>query len=52
VFGSDISYSPLIDDMRKEGAVIYIGHNANNLKNLQNPIVIYSQAVKSIAPNH
>lgn len=50
VAGSDLSDSPIIRDLVEEGAVIHIGHSANNLKHLKNAVVIYSQAVKPSNP--
>lgn len=45
VLGSDLSDSPIIRDLAKEGAVVYIGHNAGNIRNLKNTLIIHSQAV-------
>ncbi|MCL5017497.1 MAG: UDP-N-acetylmuramate--L-alanine ligase [Patescibacteria group bacterium] len=50
VAGSDLSDSPIVRDLAKEGAIIHIGHSANNLKHLKNAIVVYSQAVKPSNP--
>jgi len=45
VSGSDLSDSPIIRDLVKEGAVVHIGHSAGNVKNLKNTLIIHSQAV-------
>ena len=46
VSGSDLSDSPIIRDLIKEEAVVYIGHSAGNVKDLKNTLIIYSHAVK------
>ena len=44
VSGSDLSPSSITDELKKEGAAVYIGkHSANNLKNPD--LVIYNQAI-------
>lgn len=45
VSGSDLSDSPIIRDLAKQGATIHIGHSAGNVKNLKNTLIIHSQAV-------
>lgn len=49
VTGSDIQNSTLIEELRKEGVIIKIGHNAKNLpKKLE--MVIFSPAIKEDNP--
>ncbi|MBI5273632.1 MAG: UDP-N-acetylmuramate--L-alanine ligase [Chlamydiales bacterium] len=48
VSGSDIQESKKVDDLRKKGATIYIGHMAEHVK--ATDIVIYSSAVKHDNP--
>ena len=50
VFGSDLSDSPIIRDLVKEGSIIHIGQSVSNVKKLKNALVVYSQAVKSDNP--
>lgn len=50
VAGSDRSSSPIITDLANEGALIHIGHDANNLKKLKNVLIIHSQAIKADNP--
>lgn len=45
VSGSDLSDSPIIRDLVKEGAVIHIGTSVKNIKNLKNTFIVHSQAV-------
>lgn len=50
VSGSDLTDSPIIRDLAKEGADIHIGHCANNVKTLKNTLIIHSQAVQQDNP--
>jgi len=50
VSGSDLSDSPMIRDLVKEGVIVYIGHNAENIRNLKNTLIIHSQAINSDNP--
>jgi len=43
VTGSDLSYSQNTEAVEKAGATIYIGHNADNVKDAE--VVVYSSAV-------
>ncbi|MDD5044744.1 MAG: UDP-N-acetylmuramate--L-alanine ligase [Candidatus Omnitrophica bacterium] len=49
VEGSDVKDSNIINQLRRAGAKIYIGHNAENLKEGTN-IVVYSSAIKEDNP--
>lgn len=48
VSGSDLKDSPLLDNLRKIGARIYIGHNARNIQDQD--LVVYSSAIKEDNP--
>ena len=48
VSGSDIKSSPLIEKLIKSGIKIYIGHDANNLKDSE--VLVYSSAVHKSNP--
>jgi UDP-N-acetylmuramate--alanine ligase len=43
VSGSDMKDSPIIDKLRRKGAVVYIGHNENNIKGAD--LVVYTSAI-------
>ncbi len=45
VQGSDVRSNANVDRLQKLGIEIYIGHNANNIKQAQ--VVVYSSAIKS-----
>ncbi len=45
VQGSDIQSNANVDRLQKLGIEVYIGHNANNIKQAQ--VVVYSSAIKS-----
>lgn len=49
VTGSDGSPSKIVDDLMKEGVVIHVGHDAQNVEDGTN-LVIYSIAVKDSNP--
>lgn len=49
VSGSDVKRSPLVDDLEKQGAVIYIGHSASNLPEDCSE-VIFSSAIPQDNP--
>ncbi len=48
VSGSDMKSSPLTEKLLKDGADIYIGHDKNNLKNVD--IVVYTAAIPDTNP--
>lgn len=48
VSGSDMNDSPVLNKLRKNGAEIYIGHNKNNLKNVD--LVVYTAAIPKNNP--
>lgn len=48
VSGSDMKSSPLTEKLSKSGADIYIGHDKNNLKDVD--IVVYTAAIPSTNP--
>ncbi len=45
VQGSDVQSNANVDGLQKLGIEVYIGHNANNIK--QAEVVVYSSAIKS-----
>ncbi|MCM8779618.1 MAG: UDP-N-acetylmuramate--L-alanine ligase [Candidatus Omnitrophica bacterium] len=47
--GSDLKDSNIINQLRRAGAKIYIGHNAQNLKD-DTELVVYSSAIKGDNP--
>ncbi|MBE6062571.1 MAG: UDP-N-acetylmuramate--L-alanine ligase [Clostridium butyricum] len=48
VSGSDSKNSPIVEKLRTEGAEIYIGHNRNNIKDVD--LVVYTAAIPSDNP--
>ncbi len=48
VSGSDINESPRLKRLRKAGAIVYVGHDATNIKNAD--AVVYSSAVDETNP--
>ncbi len=48
VSGSDMKSSPLTEKLSKSGADIYIGHDKNNLKNVD--LVVYTAAIPATNP--
>ncbi|WP_077865873.1 UDP-N-acetylmuramate--L-alanine ligase [Clostridium saccharobutylicum] len=48
VSGSDFKDSPIVEKLRSEGAEIYIGHNKDNIKNVD--LVVYTAAIPSDNP--
>jgi len=48
VSGSDINESPRLKRLRKAGAIVYVGHDASNIKNAD--AVVYSSAVDETNP--
>lgn len=48
VSGSDFKESEIINNLREKGAEIYIGHNKDNLKNVD--LVVYTAAIPSNNP--
>jgi UDP-N-acetylmuramate--alanine ligase len=50
VTGSDVSESPLLDELRKQGATIAVGHDAQNVNGART--VIVSSAIDSANPEY
>jgi UDP-N-acetylmuramate--alanine ligase len=50
VTGSDISESPLLDELRRQGATIAVGHDAKNVNGART--VIVSSAIDSGNPEY
>jgi UDP-N-acetylmuramate--alanine ligase len=48
VSGSDINESPMLQRLRKAGAIVYLGHDASNIENAD--AVVYSSAVDESNP--
>lgn len=48
VTGSDIQQSPIIEKLRKKGAIVSIPHNENNISDAE--LVVYTSAVKEDNP--
>jgi UDP-N-acetylmuramate--alanine ligase len=48
VSGSDLSNSPTVEKLQKNGAEIFIGHKIENVKDVQ--IVVYSSAIDESNP--
>ena len=48
VSGSDLKDSHTLEDLRKSGCDIYIGHDASNIKDAD--VVVYSSAIKDDNP--
>lgn len=49
VSGSDFKDTPIVENLRNEGAVIYIGHDKNNIKK-DVDLVVYTAAIPSDNP--
>lgn len=48
VSGSDFKHSPVTDKLKEEGAEIYIGHSADNIKDVD--LIVYTAAIPSDNP--
>ena len=48
VSGSDLRLSKITDDLKKQGAEIYIGHTLTNIKGAK--VIVYSSAIKGDNP--
>ena len=48
VSGSDAKESEVLNKLRKSGAEIYIGHNKNNIKNVD--LIVYTAAIPASNP--
>lgn len=50
VSGSDMKSSSIIEDLKKKGAHIYIGHNSSNIKNPD--LIVYTSAISEDNPEY
>lgn len=50
VSGSDIRNSEIIESLKEKGAIIYIGHNKNNIKGAD--LVVYTSAISKDNPEY
>jgi UDP-N-acetylmuramate--alanine ligase len=50
VTGSDVSESPLLDELRKQGATVTVGHDASNVNGAR--AVVVSSAIDSTNPEY
>lgn len=50
VSGSDVKSSSIIDDLKKKGANIYIGHDSSNIKDVD--LIVYTSAISEDNPEY